>query len=154
MEALEIFRIPLVQIELIVMDPGRDEPSGRRRQIIAQDAERLRRHLYVAPAEQARIIHAADLNRGQVSLVVEVRVQYRAIVLAAGDQGDGLTAEQEVMRIRGMQADGLGVRGQPQREEQGKAMHHLGGNRFRDPNSSPAKIVMRDARVASEPTIR
>src|SRR5262249_38323476 len=56
--------------------------------------------------------------RGQVLPVIEIGVEHRAVVLAAGDERRDLPAEEEIVRVFRVQADRAAVRGAEGRQEQ------------------------------------
>jgi len=116
-ETLKIFRAPMVQVELIstarisrslAACPRRHEFSAGGGEIVALNAERLSGDFDVLAPENAREVQSVAFEGIQVTAIVEIGVDYRAVVLAAGDQSNGLSTKQKVMRIFRMKPDWLG----------------------------------------------
>src|SRR5208282_6303412 len=114
--AREEFEVPFFQVEFIsaarvagriAAQPRRQETAGLGSEIVVHDAERFRGNFDVGAGEEARVVQAVGFQRGEIAMVVKVAVQDRAVVFAACDEGDGLSAEEEIVRIRGMKTDGL-----------------------------------------------
>ena len=62
--------------------------------------------LAVGADEEARVVESVPGQRFQVSLVVEVGVEHRAIVLGRGDEHSRFAAKEEVVRVLGVQVEG------------------------------------------------
>src|ERR1700722_841585 len=115
MIALEIFGIPFREIKPVApacvarcftANPWRDETVWQRREIVAQDAEGFRRDFDVRAAEDARVVEAVGVDRGQVFVKVDVGIEDGTVVLAGSDKRDCLDAKLEVVGILRMKSNG------------------------------------------------
>lgn len=111
--------LPLFQVEFvaaagvagrIAARPRREEATRLGSEIVVQDAKGFCRDFDVGATEESRVVKAFGLQGVEVTAIVKVTVQDGAVVFAAGDEGDGFSAEEEVVRIRGMETDRLRFR--------------------------------------------
>ena len=123
----KVFRAPALQIELrsaagiargFAARPGSHVAAGQGSKIIAQNAERLAGDFDVDAAEQACIVQSVGFESGEVAVIVEIGVEDGAVMFAAGNQGDSLSAKQKVVRILRMQPDSVGTEGLQQKGKQ------------------------------------
>src|SRR5580698_8791256 len=114
MIALEIFGIPFREIKPVApacvarcftANPWRDETVWQRREIVAQNAEGFRRDFDVRAAEDARVVEAVGVDRGEIFVEVDVGVEDGAVVLTRRDERDRLAAKLEVVGIFRMKAN-------------------------------------------------
>ena len=78
--------------------------SARRSERVVCNAKRGRR-LAIHAAERARVIQLVPLQFIEVTHVIEVEVQHRAVVLSRCDQKRRLAVPEKVMGILRMQRD-------------------------------------------------
>ena len=114
--AREKFGVPFFQIEFVsaaciagsvAARPRSQESARLGSQIVMQNSKRFRGDFHIGAGEETRIVQAVGFQSGEIAVIVKVAVQHRSVVLAAGYQGNSLSAEEEVVRIRGMKTDGL-----------------------------------------------
>src|ERR1700685_878862 len=114
MIALEIFGIPFREIKPVApacvarcftANPWRDETVWQRREIVAQDAEGFRRDFDVRAAEDARVVEAVSVDRGEIFVEVDGGIEHSAIVLARRDKRDCLAAKLEVVGVLRMKSN-------------------------------------------------
>ncbi|MFN2121685.1 MAG: hypothetical protein ACK2T0_14965, partial [Anaerolineales bacterium] len=91
----------------VAADPQAQEGPRCRSEGVALDAERADR-LGIAPGDHPHPIQAVPLQRLQVTPAIEIEVQYRPVVLGAGDQRDRPAAPLEVVRILRMEPGSAG----------------------------------------------
>ena len=111
-EALEVRVVPLLQVELVpavgvaggrAAGPGRQQaPPGR-----VERVERLAPGLAVDAREGAGVVEPRRLELVEIGPEVEVAVEHGAVMLGGGDEHRRLAAEDDVMRILGMELQGL-----------------------------------------------
>ena len=111
-EAFEVRVVPLVQVELVpavgvaggrAAGPGREQsPPGR-----VERVERLAPGLAVDAREGAGVIQPCGLELVEIGPEVEVAVEHGAVMLGGGDQDRRLAAEDDVMRVLGMELQRL-----------------------------------------------
>ena len=116
-ETIEVGWVPFVEIEFVAAagvtgrvtaQPGCDEFAGLRSEIVALDAEGFCGDFNIAAAEEARVVEAFRLQSGEIFGAIEIGVEDGAVVLAAGDEGDGFALIKKVMRVDGIELDGRG----------------------------------------------
>ena len=79
--------------------PGSDVATGLGSEIVARNPKGLAGDFDVDTTEQTRIVQAVGFESGRVAVVVEVSVEDGAVMLPAGNEGDGFAAEEEIVRI-------------------------------------------------------
>ena len=121
LQAAKVIVVPAVEIEFVATEIVTRLVAARPRREIASVARRERVLVTAAPehgigrfkkiaVDRARQVQASGLKRVQVSDVVEIRIQHRAIMLGRSDEHGRPAAKQEVVRIFRMQRDWLSSR--------------------------------------------
>src|SRR5580692_839310 len=107
----EKFVVPFFKIEFVpaagiarrfAASPWREEVSRFGGKIVVQDAERFRRDFDVRASEETRVVQAVGFQCGEIAVIVKIPIQYGAVMLAAGNERNGFSAEQKIMRFRGL----------------------------------------------------
>src|SRR5262249_10746129 len=134
----EVIAVPFSEIELaLTLRPRREILARRGRERVTRDVE-VARCLAVGPGKDTREIQPVRAQCLQVTRIVELAIQDRAVVLSGRDQNRWLPIEERVTRIIRVQLQGLRVRHQKCRQH-GHKQSHWRSVYHRAPPQSPKR---------------